>query len=120
VDPLDRVTNAVDGGVVLRAGERGGVALDGDDARPALREGEGNDVAARAGEEVDQDGGGGGGGGAGRGQLRERGPDVSGDSAARGGSLLVWGQGAKTKTKTYEATGSGVTPNQASLVSFMS
>lgn len=53
-DPDDApFRHAVDEGVVLRAGEGGGVLLHGDDALPAVRQGEGDDVAARAGEDVD-------------------------------------------------------------------
>ncbi len=76
VDPGDGIGDAVDGGVVLGAGEGGGVLLDADDAVPLLGEGEGDGVTAGAGEEVDDDALAGGRGGVGG--------DVFGD-LARGG-----------------------------------
>jgi hypothetical protein len=54
VHPGDGVQHAVDFGVVLCAGEGVGVFLDGDDACPLFGEGEGDDVAAGAGEDVDE------------------------------------------------------------------
>lgn len=56
VDPGDLAADAVEVGVVLGAGEGRGVLLDGDDLSPLVREGKGNDVAAGAGEEVDDGG----------------------------------------------------------------
>lgn len=53
-DPGDApLGHAVDERVVLGAGEGGRVLLHGDDALPAVRQGKGDDVAARAGEDVD-------------------------------------------------------------------
>lgn len=52
VHPRDGVQHPVDLGVVLRAGERRDVPLDGDDAVPFSGEGEGYRVAACAGEDV--------------------------------------------------------------------
>lgn len=56
VDPGDVLCYFVDLGVVLGAGERDGVLLDGDYVRPARGEGEGYGVSAGAGEEVYYDG----------------------------------------------------------------
>lgn len=55
VNPDDAIVGAVDGRVVLGAGEGGAVDLDADDLIPVAREGEGNGVAASAREEVDYD-----------------------------------------------------------------
>lgn len=56
------VGHAVHGGVVLSTFQYRWVLFYGEDAVPAPRQGEGDRVAARAGEGVDEDGGGGRGG----------------------------------------------------------
>jgi len=53
-DPPDLLRDAVDLGIVLRARERPGVLLDGEDLVPAAGEREGDRVASGAGEGVDQ------------------------------------------------------------------
>lgn len=90
---------------MLRAGERCGVLFDGDYPRPLFREGKGDAVAARAGEEVDD----GVFWGAGEGVRA----DIFGDFTGNGGQEVNISGRARV---TYVATGSGVTPNQASSV----
>lgn len=63
---------------MLGAGEGGGVPLDGDDAFPPAGEGEGDDVAAGAAEDVDE------GGLGGRGNCGE----ILGDSAVAGCEIM--------------------------------
>lgn len=55
MDPHDAVGDAVQRGIVLRARERRGVALDADDEVPVVLARKGDGVAAGAGEEVDED-----------------------------------------------------------------
>lgn len=96
---------------MLGAGERRGVLLDADDVIPLLGEGEGDGVAACAGEQVDD------GVLAGRGVVV--GAEVFGNFAWEEVSMRD-GREKEKRGGKYVATGSGVTPNQASSVRRMS
>lgn len=136
MDPGDVLGDAVHARVVLGAGERRGVALDADDVCPVvvgLLSCEGNCVTAGACEHVDYDAGlvvmvvCGGGGFAGEivcylsGGTRKRRRWVS-EFEYRGWEREKKGEeeGKGQQVNTYRAMGSGVTPNQASSVRWMS